>query len=71
MADKAVDRHIGARGLRAIMEHVLMPVMYEIPSDRTIERVYVTKSCIEGKETPQLIHKAGVSKKLRSVDTAS
>ena len=54
IADKAIERNIGARGLRAVLEHVLMPVMYEIPSDKTIERVTVTKECIEGKEGPSL-----------------
>ena len=58
VADKAIERNIGARGLRAVMEHVLMPVMYEIPSDKTIERVTVTKGCIDGDETPVLGHRS-------------
>ena len=58
VADKAIERNIGARGLRAVMEHVLMPVMYEIPSDKTIERVTVTKGCIDGDETPVLTHRS-------------
>ena len=57
VADKAIERNIGARGLRAVMEQTLMPVMYELPSDRTIERVTVTKACIEGTETPTLSHR--------------
>ncbi|MBE7003845.1 MAG: ATP-dependent Clp protease ATP-binding subunit ClpX, partial [Ruminococcaceae bacterium] len=56
VADKAIERNIGARGLRAVMEQVLMPVMYDIPSDKTIERVTVTKACIEGTESPRLTH---------------
>ena len=59
VADKAIARNIGARGLRAVMENVLMPVMYELPSDRTIERVTVTKACIEGSEQPTLSHRDG------------
>jgi ATP-dependent Clp protease ATP-binding subunit ClpX len=59
VADKAIERNIGARGLRAVMEKVLMPVMYDIPSDKTIERVTVTKACIEGDERPTLTHRSG------------
>ena len=58
VADKAIERNIGARGLRAVMEKVLMPVMYDIPSDKTIERVTVTKGCIDGDETPVLGHRS-------------
>ena len=58
VADKAIERNIGARGLRAVMEHVLMPVMYDIPSDKTIERVTVTRGCIDGDETPILAHRS-------------
>ncbi|MBQ9647466.1 MAG: ATP-dependent Clp protease ATP-binding subunit ClpX [Oscillospiraceae bacterium] len=54
VADKAIERNIGARGLRAVMEKVLMPVMYDLPSDKTIERVTVTKDCIEGNASPAL-----------------
>ena len=54
VADKAIERNIGARGLRAVMETVLMPVMYDIPSDKTIERVTVTKECIVSGESPRL-----------------
>ncbi len=58
VADKAIERNIGARGLRAVMEKVLMPVMYDIPSDKTIERVTVTKDCIEDGSAPVLTHRS-------------
>lgn len=54
VADKAIERNIGARGLRAVMEGLLMPVMYELPSDRTVERVTVTAGCIDGSESPRM-----------------
>lgn len=57
VADKAIERNIGARGLRAVMEKVLMPVMYEIPSDKTIEHVTITPECIEGTDMPVLTHR--------------
>ncbi len=54
VADKAIERNIGARGLRAVMEETLMPIMYQLPSDRTIECVTVTRACVEGEEQPTL-----------------
>ena len=57
IADKAIERKIGARGLRAVMEGLLTKVMYDIPSDRTIERVTITRDCVDGREPPQLGHR--------------
>ena len=48
IAQKAVDRQIGARGLRAIMEKIMMNIMYLIPSDLTIRKVIITPECVEG-----------------------
>jgi len=48
IAQKAIDRQIGARGLRAIMEKVMMKVMYLIPSDLSIKKVIITPDCING-----------------------
>ncbi|MBQ8834594.1 MAG: ATP-dependent Clp protease ATP-binding subunit ClpX [Oscillospiraceae bacterium] len=48
IAQKALDRQIGARGLRAIMEKVMMKIMFVIPSDLTIKKVVITPECIEG-----------------------
>ena len=42
VADKAIERNIGARGLRAVMEGLLTPIMYDIPSDLSIEQVVIT-----------------------------
>ena len=57
IADKAIERKIGARGLRAVMEGLLMHVMYHLPSDRTIDRVTITPGCVEGTEQPQISHR--------------
>ena len=57
IADKAIERKIGARGLRAVMEGLLMNVMYDIPSDRTIDRVTITPGCVEGTEQPKISHR--------------
>jgi len=50
VAKKALDRQIGARGLRAIMESIMMKIMYQIPSDLTIKKVVITKECVLGGE---------------------
>ena len=53
-ADKAVERKIGARGLRAVLEEVMTPVMYEVPSDQSIAKVTVTAESIRGEGNPMV-----------------
>ena len=48
IAELAIERKIGARGLRAVIESVMTPLMYEIPSDPTIERVRITEDAVRG-----------------------
>ena len=48
VAQKAIDRQIGARGLRAVMEKTMTGIMYLIPSDLTIRKVIITPECIQG-----------------------
>ncbi|MGN0708152.1 MAG: ATP-dependent Clp protease ATP-binding subunit ClpX [Faecalibacterium sp.] len=50
VARKTIERKSGARGLRSVMESILMPVMYEVPSDSTIIRVTVDADTVEGGE---------------------
>ena len=59
VADKAIERNIGARGLRAVMEGILTKVMYDIPSDPTVEQVTITAECVAGKAEPEIVHDAG------------
>jgi ATP-dependent Clp protease ATP-binding subunit ClpX len=47
IADKALERKTGARGLRAIMENAMLDLMYRIPSDESISRCVITKDIIE------------------------
>lgn len=54
IADKAIARNIGARGLRAIMEGLLTQIMYDIPSDPTVTKAVITKECVEGTGKPVL-----------------
>ncbi|MBR3601703.1 MAG: ATP-dependent Clp protease ATP-binding subunit ClpX [Lachnospiraceae bacterium] len=55
IAGMAVERKTGARGLRSIMENVMMDVMYEIPSDETIKECKITKEAVEGISEPVVI----------------
>ena len=57
IADKAFERKTGARGLRSIMEGVMMDTMYQIPSDDTVEACVVTKEAVEGVSEPLTIHR--------------
>lgn len=55
IADLAFERKTGARGLRSVMENIMMDVMYEIPSDDNIAECIITKDAVEGKAQP-LVH---------------
>ena len=57
IAHMAVERKTGARGLRAIMESVMMDMMYEIPSDSNVGICTVTKDAVEGKGTPEIVYR--------------
>ena len=57
IADKAFERKTGARGLRSIIEKVMMDVMYRIPSDETIVECVVTKGAVDGTSEPLILHK--------------
>jgi len=56
MADEAVKRKTGARGLRSIMESTMIDVMYKVPSDSTITGCRVTKDSVEKGVQPELTH---------------
>ena len=57
IADRALERKTGARGLRSIMEDVMMDVMYRIPSDESIIKCVVTKGAVDGTSEPLIIHR--------------
>lgn len=56
IAIKAMERKTGARGLRSILENVMMDVMYRIPSDDTIEQCIITKEAVGGESKPLVVH---------------
>ncbi len=54
IAQKALDRKTGARGLRSIIEETMLDIMYEIPSTDNIDKCIITKECVENKKQPVL-----------------
>ncbi len=54
VANKAIERKTGARGLRSIIEETMMDIMFEIPSREEVTKVRITKDAVEGKDKPIL-----------------
>ncbi len=57
VADKAIERKIGARGLRSVMEGVMTDVMYTVPSDPTVKKITITADCVTGEQKPRIERK--------------
>ncbi len=57
IADRALERKTGARGLRSIMEKTMMDIMYRIPSDSAITQCIITKEAVEGTSEPMVVRK--------------
>ena len=55
IAAKALEKHTGARGLRAILEEYMLDIMYEIPKDDSIGQVIITREYIEGTGGPRIL----------------
>ena len=62
MARKAIDKGTGARGLRAILEAVMIEIMFDIPSDKTIKKCVITKDVVEKGTAPKLLKKTKAKK---------
>lgn len=69
IADKALARNIGARGLRAVMESVMEKLMYEIPSDLTIQSVTITGESVEQTGEPIIERNPDVERKRLGADS--
>ncbi len=67
IAKLTLEKNTGARGLRSIMENVLLPIMYEAPADKSVKKIVVTKDCVEKSESP-LVERANGEKKLKRPD---
>lgn len=57
IAKKAMERETGARGLRTIVEEIMLDIMYEIPSDPSIKKVIVTEGCVNKRTKPKMVRK--------------
>ncbi len=62
IAALAMERKTGARGLRSIIERVMMDIMYRIPSDDTIATCIITKGAVLGESEPEIIHREVLKK---------
>ncbi len=58
IAKEAIEKKTGARGLRAITESIMLPVMYDLPSQNDVEKVIITEDCVIKKAAPTLVKKA-------------
>ncbi|HMQ66127.1 MAG TPA: AAA family ATPase, partial [Arachnia sp.] len=63
IADKALSRGTGARGLRAILEELLLDVMFDVPSEDDIAQVLVTQAAVDGVEQPILVPRAKLARR--------
>ena len=80
IADEAIARKTGARGLRAIVEDIMIDVMFDVPSDENISKVIITEETIKSKQLPELVRlgenevrpvlKAKKTKKRKGMETA-
>ena len=66
IAKKAMQRKTGARGLRSIVEAVLLDTMYDLPSMSDVSKVVIDETVIRGESKPILIYDSGVDKKVAS-----
>ncbi|BCN93326.1 ATP-dependent Clp protease ATP-binding subunit ClpX [Thiomicrorhabdus immobilis] len=66
IANLAIERKTGARGLRSILEQLLLDTMYDLPSLKNVEKVVINKAVIQGKKSPLLVYKDETPKKASS-----
>ncbi|MDP9751706.1 MULTISPECIES: ATP-dependent Clp protease ATP-binding subunit ClpX [Thermoanaerobacter] len=73
IADKALERKTGARGLRAILEEIMLDVMYEIPSSENIEKCIITEETVLKKAPPTLVYSDAqkTKKKIKKTESVS
>ena len=66
IAEKAMHRKTGARGLRSILENVLLETMYKVPSEDTVSKVVIDESVINGDSEPLLVYKTPEPEQLKA-----
>ena len=58
VAQRSIQLKTGARGLRSVLENVMLDFMFDAPNDKSITKVVVDKNCIEGKDKPKVYRQA-------------
>ena len=58
VAQRSIQLKTGARGLRSVLENVMLDFMFDAPNDKSITKVVVDKNCIEGKDKPRVYRQA-------------
>ncbi len=71
IAQKAISKKTGARGLRSILENILLKTMYDLPSQDNVEEVIIDASAAKGQSQPIIVHSKGDSKSKSSKTTAA
>ena len=71
IAQKAIKKKTGARGLRSILENILLKTMYDLPSQEDIDEVIVDASAAKGQSQPILVHSKGDNKSKSNKTTAA
>ena len=67
IAKKGIERSAGARGLRSILEEVMLDIMFEVPSKKGIKEIMITKDVVENKADPLLVYKPAPPKKAKDI----
>ena len=70
IAEKAIERKTGARGLRSILETLLLDLMYSAPSEKNLRKIVINRKVVEGKAEPKLIKKTSKSQNTKTKDKA-
>ena len=70
-AQKAISKKTGARGLRSILENILLKTMYDLPSQDNIEEVIIDAGAAKGQSQPILVHAKGDNKSKPNKTTAA
>ena len=71
IAIKAISKKTGARGLRSILENILLKTMYDLPSQENIEEVIIDSSAAKGQSQPIIVHTKNNNNKIKSEKTSA
>ena len=71
IAALAIERNTGARGLRSIMENMMLPIMYKVPSHNDLSEVIIDADCVKGLGEPKYVQKELIQMETPAVAEAS